>query len=272
LEPEDVKYVSAFTLDTKQTPKVIVLAWKQSPWNGKFEKDFTQKAIYALDGDSLRLCLSLPYEDKQLLPTELSANAGSKRTLWTFKRDPPSAKGGEQQQPPVLPDGVKAKAPINPAKALKADQDQLQGTWRMFTAENDGIKNGAGRPELKDNRLVIEQSSFTLSYALNFTLNGNTLELQKAETTTAVGAFTLDTKQTPKVIVLTWKECPWNGKKDFTQKAIYSVEGDTLRLCLSPAVDDQNSPTEFSANAGSNRSLLIYKRDPASAKGAEKKP
>ena len=45
--------------------------------------------------------------------------------------------------------------------------------------------------------------------------------------------FTLDREQTPKVIVLTWKECPWNGKKDFVRKAIYAVDGDRLKLCLS---------------------------------------
>ena len=165
LEPEDVKYVSAFTLDTKQTPKVIVLAWKDSPWNGKFKKDFTQKGIYALDGDTLRLCLSLPYEDKQLLPTEISANYGSKRCLWTFKRDPASEKGGEKKPQPGLPDDVKAKPQVKPAKSPKEDQDQLQGTWRMVTSEADGLRNGAGRPEVKDNRLVIEKSSFTYYYS-----------------------------------------------------------------------------------------------------------
>jgi uncharacterized protein (TIGR03067 family) len=43
----------------------------------------------------------------------------------------------------------------------------------------------------------------------------------------------LETKQTPNVMVLTWQEGPWNGKKDFVQKAIYDVDGDTLKLCLS---------------------------------------
>jgi RNA polymerase sigma factor (sigma-70 family) len=59
---------------------------------------FTQRGIYALDGDSLKLCFYFPGSDTKLLvPTEFSANAGSKRNLGTWKRVPPSDKGGHRK-------------------------------------------------------------------------------------------------------------------------------------------------------------------------------
>jgi RNA polymerase sigma factor (sigma-70 family) len=266
----DIKYAGAYTLEFKQTPQVIVLEWKGSPWHGK--KDFTQKAIYAIDGDTLRLCLNLPYEEKQVLPMDFSANAGSKRCLWTFKRDAETEKTGEKQQQPPPRDDVAPKAQIKPAQTHKGDKDRLQGTWRMVTAENDGIRNGEGRPEIKDNRLVIDESTFTVSYAVNFTLNGNTLELQKAEITTSAGTFMLDARQSPKLIVLRWKKCPWNGKKNFTQKAIYALDDDTLKLCLNVDGEEKIPLTQFFADAGSKQCLWTFKREPSSKKEGATKP
>ena len=134
----------------------------------------------------------------------------------------------------------------------------------MVTAESDGVRISEGRPEVKDNRLVIENSSFTVSLFFQ-------ARSERAEPIKSVGDFTLDAKETPKVIVLSWKECPWNEKRDFTQKAIYAVEGDTLKLCLSLA-DDGQAPMEFSANAGSKRSVWTFRRESASSKETKKNP
>jgi len=142
----------------------------------------------------------------------------------------------------------------------------------MVTAENDGIRNGEGRPEIKDNRLVIDESTFTVSYAVNFTLNGNTLELQKAEITTSAGTFMLDARQSPKLIVLRWKKCPWNGKKNFTQKAIYALDDDTLKLCLNVDGEEKIPLTQFFADAGSKQCLWTFKREPSSKKEGATKP
>src|SRR5262249_33422444 len=50
------------------------------------------------------------------------------------------------------------------APTPKEDQDRLQGTWRPVSVEIDGVRIGEGREEIKDDRLVIEKSSLTLSY------------------------------------------------------------------------------------------------------------
>src|SRR5262249_8493208 len=141
--------------------------------------------------------------------------------------------------------------------------DKLQGTWRLASAENDGLRIGEGREEIKDDRLLIEKSSLTFSFVARSPFT-------KPETIKAVADFSLDTKQPSKVIVLRWKKS-LTGKEDFTQKAIYAVEGDTLKLCLYLYDENEkNPPTDFSANAGSKQALWTFKREPASDKKDEK--
>jgi hypothetical protein len=61
-----------------------VFTWEANPWLPK--EDLVQRGIYALDGD-LKLCFYFPGSTTRLLvPTELSANAGSKKSLGTWKR------------------------------------------------------------------------------------------------------------------------------------------------------------------------------------------
>ena len=133
----------------------------------------------------------------------------------------------------------------------------MQGHWHLVSLEFDGLRVGEGRSELQDTRLLIEQESFTL-----FCTPGTVLA--ESGTNKAVADLTLVAGQTPKVIVLTWKECPWNGKKNFVRKAIYTVDGDTLKLCLNRKDEEKEAPTEFSAQAGSARLLWTFQRDPAS--------
>jgi RNA polymerase sigma factor (sigma-70 family) len=263
-EPEDVKAVGTFTLDTKKIPKVIVFTWESNPWLSK--EHLREQAIYAFDRDRLELCSYFPGEDTRLLlPTEFSANAGSKRSVATWKRVLPAEKGGEKtpqesetqkkgdkQIKSALPNEIQA----DQARAAE-DRAKLQGTWQLVTLETDGLKVGEGRPELKEDRLVIEQQSLTL-----FATPGS----EHAEPVKAVASFTLDAGRTPKVIVLTWKECPWNRQKDFVSKAIYSIDGDQLKLCLTRNDNDQEAPTEFSARTGSERILWTFKRVSPSGK------
>jgi RNA polymerase sigma factor (sigma-70 family) len=168
-----------------------------------------------------------------------------------------------QASEPAKAQGRSDKDEKQAAPAPKEDKDKLQGTWRPVSVEIDGVTLGEGREEIKDDRLVIEKSSLTLSYT-------ERTPLTEPEAKKAVADFSLDTKQTPKVIVLRWKKCPYNGEEDFTHKAIYAVEGDTLKLCLSRGEDEKNPPTAFSAKTGSSRVLSVFKREPASDKKDEK--
>jgi uncharacterized protein (TIGR03067 family) len=169
-----------------------------------------------------------------------------------FQRDKFKAAVEQQQE--------KKKAPAKETGA----KDELQGIWQLLSLEFDGLSVGEGRSELESTRLLMEQKSLTLFYTPETVL-------AQSATRQADADFTVDATQSPKVIMLTWKECPWNGKKNFVRKAIYAVEGDRLRLCLSRKDDDKEAPTEFSAKAGSERLLWTFKRvSPARKEGAKK--
>jgi RNA polymerase sigma factor (sigma-70 family) len=258
LPPEDIKVAGTLTLDTKRHPSQIVLTWEQDPWNNK--TGVARRGIYSLAGDSLRICLSMD-EDAKTLPTEFSAPFGSKRTLLIFKRD--SAKEGATYQ---TREGEPAtdKKEKQSAKTPNVDKDKLQGTWRLASLETDGLRISGDRPALKETRLVIREASLELFY----TPEWQEPQTNKPETKQAVAEFPLDAQQTPNVMVLTWKESPWNGKNGLVWKAIYAADGDILKLCWS---NETEAPTEFSADAGNGRMLWTFKRDPASDKRAEKK-
>jgi uncharacterized protein (TIGR03067 family) len=143
--------------------------------------------------------------------------------------------------------GDSPSGPVNEAKEMA----RLQGAWQLASLETDGLTVGEGRPELKDARLLIDQHSLTL--AAPEAVLGSAIKK-------AVADFTLDVKQAPRGIVLTWKECPWNGKKNVVSKAIYAWDGSRLKLCLnlSRKEDGKEAPRDFSAKVGSERILLIF--------------
>ncbi|MGL4554450.1 MAG: sigma-70 family RNA polymerase sigma factor [Gemmataceae bacterium] len=63
----------------------IVLTWATNPWNK--EVGYVCRALVAVEGDTLRLCLGGPEGDPGKVPAGFSAPAGSKRWLWTFRRE-----------------------------------------------------------------------------------------------------------------------------------------------------------------------------------------
>jgi RNA polymerase sigma-70 factor (ECF subfamily) len=147
--------------------------------------------------------------------------------------------------------------------ATKDDKDKLQGTWQLVTTEFDGLRIGEGRPENKDNRLVIEKSSFTLFSKLFHSPN---VPLEPEDVKT-VGTLALHSKKNPKEITLTWQKDPWTKKKDVTRRGIYAIDDGTLKICFSTAPDAKTVPTDFSAAFGSKRNLLILRRVSATQKG-----
>jgi RNA polymerase sigma factor (sigma-70 family) len=170
-------------------------------------------------------------------------------------------------QPPGQRTAQGPKADKGQPPGAKDDLGELQGTWRAVAAVNDGSEVGGDSPNV-NHRLVIEKASLTL------------FELTQPATAGAVADFTLDTKRRPKLIVLAWKEnFPFGAEAAFTQEAIYALEGDTLKLCLSLDRRDLKAPTAFSSDAGSRRGLWTFRREPrhkkkepAAREGAGKGP
>jgi uncharacterized protein (TIGR03067 family) len=130
-------------------------------------------------------------------------------------------------------------------RKVTADETKLQGTWRITALEFDGEKFGADRPEIKDGKAIITDNVITLKVK-KLLAAGGTLD------TTNPMVFKLDPATKPKSILLNaFTKEPFRG--------IYELDGDTFRLCYSPYADAQ-APAEFTAPAGSQRWLYIFKR------------
>ena len=72
----------------------------------------------------------------------------------------------------------------------------------------------------------------------------------------ALRNFKIDPTRTPKAIDITYGDGPNKGK---TGRAIYSVAGDTLKMCRDEQ-PERERPKEFSAASGSGRVLVTWKR------------
>ena len=158
-----------------------------------------------------------------------------------------------QATPPGAPQSTTPSQVATPdeKKETTRDIDKLQGTWNLLSAEMDGLRIGESRPELKDNRLVIDKNKLTLHYTERSEFTPTEVKAVSAE-------FSIDEKPTPKVVTLTWKESLWTKQPGSKHQAIYELKGDSLIICLTQ--DDEKAPPEFSANYGSKRLLWTFKR------------
>ncbi|GEM_PF-5896652 len=116
-------------LDPTKNPKAIDM----TALDGEFKGD-TNPAIYQLEGDTLKLCMSNePGNNKR--PTELASKEGSKLLLMTLKR---SIKGGNKDDKELLLNGAGGDP--------KTDLARIQGSWK-------GIKLEACHKSKKESQL-----------------------------------------------------------------------------------------------------------------------
>jgi uncharacterized protein (TIGR03067 family) len=111
--------------------------------------------------------------------------------------------------------------------AAKADQEKLQGTWRIVSAELAGQQAGA--------QLMTQR----------FTFEGDQI-LRSGEKVT----YKLDATKNP-------KEIDFVGGQP--EPAIYAFEGERLKLCI--AVRGAPRPTEFASRPGVMHMLLVLERE-----------
>jgi RNA polymerase sigma factor (sigma-70 family) len=124
-----------------------------------------------------------------------------------------------------------AKADDRPKK-VEGDLEKLQGTWRELVFEQDGLR--VDEEMLKKVRVVVA---------------GNTIQFGDPR---KQFRFKLDPSKRPKEIQF--------SKDDEAYQGIYDLTGDDLKLCY---VTDREPklPTEFTVPQGSERRLIILKRD-----------
>jgi RNA polymerase sigma factor (sigma-70 family) len=197
------------------------------------EKDKTVRGIYSIDGDTLKLCFDDAGGNER--PTDFTPKEGTRQVVVVLRRQ---ADDKGKEKPPAK----------EPAKAAD-DKEKLQGTWAWVEAERGGKK--AGDEEIKDFKMTFRGDK------VNVDPGGDNRE----------GTFQLDPKQKPKTIDLTLQDGAEKGK---TIRGIYSLEGDTLKLCFNDE-GDQDRPTDFTSKEGT-RLVVVTLRRQADDKPKEKPP
>ena len=138
--------------------------------------------------------------------------------------------------------GLRSLAADDEAKqeAAAKELQAFQGTWRLESKVEDGKK--FSEEEIKDVIGTIDGSGKVL--------------VRRGDKVIGAGTIKLDPTKTPKTIDVTFTE----GKhKGITAPGIYEIEADAFRVCV--ALTGNERPGEFSANSGSGRTFVVYKRE-----------
>jgi uncharacterized protein (TIGR03067 family) len=125
------------------------------------------------------------------------------------------------------------------SEAIKKDKVALQGTWKVTASVSKGEKSSAD--EIKDLYLIFR---------------GNAILIREGGKTQENFSFLLDAGKKPKEIDLTLKVGPQKGRVD---RAIYQIDGNTLRICIQ-SDKDAPRPGEFASPAGSKLWLIVLER------------
>jgi len=160
------------------------------------------------------------------------------------------------------------------AEKPKGDRDAIQGTWRVTAVEVHGIqRDGDPVKQVKNTRWVIGADKIVMKIAV-----------PGEDAQEAVYTYKLDPTETPRTFDLKLQSGP-KTLKDTPVRAIYSMEGDVLKVCRrmpAPEVKFWNQmdgrrpkpfalkdllapsrPTALTAGEGSDNTLLTLQREPA---------
>jgi uncharacterized protein (TIGR03067 family) len=138
--------------------------------------------------------------------------------------------------------GVRSPAADRDGKeeAVAKDLQAFKGTWRLSYKEVDG--KTLSEEEIKD---VIGTGDGSGKFSV-----------RREGKVIGEGTVKLDPAKTPKAIDITFTE---GDRKGTTGVGIYEIESDAFRVCLARVGDGR--PADFSARAGSGRTLVVYKRE-----------
>jgi uncharacterized protein (TIGR03067 family) len=131
-----------------------------------------------------------------------------------------------------------AELPVPRDSALRLELQRLQGGWQAEVAQENGTKSAA--EELKGRTLFFGRDTFL------FRRSDNLLQ---------IGILKLDPAKSPKTVNAIVMRGPQKGE---IMLGIYSLEGDTLKICFD--VQGEERPKEFTAPTGSGRLFMICKR------------
>jgi uncharacterized protein (TIGR03067 family) len=218
-------YKGTLELDTSKSPQHLTMKFDAGP-----EKGNTNRGIYKLDGDTLKICLATR---GIVRPSRFAAPAGSGFALETLTRG--SAPAAAKTKAGASKKAVPAKSSSAPAAVT-----EFEGEWRLVS----GVMDGHAMEEslVKWVKRVTEGNQTTV-YA------GPQLML-KVE-------FSSDASQSPKAIDYFGLAGSTKGK---AQAGIYEFAGDLLKFCVAPP--GAARPTQFQSAPGDGRTLTVWKRAP----------
>lgn len=121
---------------------------------------------------------------------------------------------------------------------VKTELEKLQGTWRLVKETDDGKEMSA--EDARKTKLTFDADG---KWRVEF--DGKVV---------GEGTLTLDPGKRPKTIDYTFTGGQDKGK---VFKAIYELDGDSFKHC---GVLTGPRPDEFTAKAGSGRSLTVFRR------------
>jgi uncharacterized protein (TIGR03067 family) len=127
--------------------------------------------------------------------------------------------------------------------AVKKEADILQGTWRVASAERDGMP--PPEDEIKKITVTIKGDKLTARRTEN---------AEKPEEKVYEMSFTIDPSQKPKWIDVTYMD---GERKGESSQGVYELNGDTLKICMSRG---NTRPNDFETKPDSQRHLLVLKR------------
>ena len=123
--------------------------------------------------------------------------------------------------------------------SMQKEMALLEGEWSMVSGE----ANGVAMPEsaVKTGKRFAKDGETTITFAGQLYFKAR---------------FSIDPARRPKTIDYAMTEGPTRGK---IHLGIYELDGDTLKFCF--AAPGGERPTDFTAKAGSQRTLSVWKRD-----------
>jgi uncharacterized protein (TIGR03067 family) len=185
--------------------------------------------IYALQGDRLKLCFS---EREQERPTEFAAEGKSGlRTFLVLRHEAGDSKNGR----------IKKETESTP-KATE-DLKALEGTWRVVSVEEKGVKTAVDRNytlTFRGDKLhQFDNSPHGVDFQYTFKLDP-TMDMKTIDTTIIKAGNERDKEEVGK-----------------TMLGIYALDGDDLQICIGVPV----RPTGFQTKGKPDTVLLVLKRE-----------
>lgn len=139
----------------------------------------------------------------------------------------------------VLTVGLLLGAGYAQEDAAKKELEKFQGTWTYLSLEEDGKQ--MPQEDIKN---------------MTVTFTGDKVMLRQGSQLIRAGTQKIDPTKKPKTVDVTYTE---GEAKGMTRLGIYELTDDTARVCFSTTGKDR--PTEFKTSSGSNRYLIMIKRE-----------